>query len=141
MGRLGTIVRNGSISQTFNFNLGGIKESNRARSISSSVTWKSYGCNCCKESGEFTLSVNWKNQSRKQQPAESLHQFWNNLNGLTAKCDFGKQTQSLVYDMFVLKMSSKKKVQERLCTEPKEDPLAALQFAIAFEEGIRRQKR
>ena len=77
--------------------------------------------------------------SRKQQPAESSHQFWNYLNGLAPKCDFGEQTQSLVYDMFVLNMSNKQ-VQERLCTEPKEDPTAALQFAIAFEEGIRRQK-
>ena len=58
---------------------------------------------------------------------------------MAAKCDFGEQTQSLVYDMFVLNMSNKQ-VQERLCTEPREDPNAALQFAIAFEEGIRRQK-
>ena len=77
--------------------------------------------------------------SRKQQSAESLHQFCNNLNGLAAKCDFREQTQSLVYDMSVLNMS-KKQAQERLCTEPKEDPTAALQFAIAFEKGIRRQK-
>ena len=77
--------------------------------------------------------------SRKQKPAESLHQFWNILNGLAAKCDFGEQTQRLVYDMSVLNMSNKQ-VQERLCTEPKEDPMAALQFAIAFEEGIRKQK-
>ena len=77
--------------------------------------------------------------SRKQQPAESLHQYWNILNGLASKCDFGEQTQSLVYDIFVLNMSNKQ-VQERLCTEPKEDSAAALQFAIAFEEGLRRQK-
>ena len=77
--------------------------------------------------------------SRKQQPEELLHQFWNVLNGLAAKCDFGEQTQSLVYDMFVLNMSNKQ-VQERLCTEPRENPRDALQFAIAFEEGIRRQK-
>ena len=77
--------------------------------------------------------------SRKQHPEESLHQFWNVLNGLAAKCDFGEQTQSLVYDMFVLNMSNKQ-VQERLCTEPRENPRDALQFAIAFEEGIRRQK-
>ena len=77
--------------------------------------------------------------SSKQQPAESLHQIWNNLNGLAAKCDFGEQTESLVYDMFVLNMSNKQ-AQERLCTELKEDPMAALQFAIAFEEGIRTHK-
>ena len=77
--------------------------------------------------------------SRKLQPEESLHQFWNVLNGLAAKCDFGEQTQSLVYDMFVLNMSNNQ-VQERLCTEPRENPRDAIQFAIAFEEGIRRQK-
>ena len=32
-----------------------------------------------------------------------------------------------------------KKVQEKLCTEPKE-PDQALNFAIAFEEGVKRQK-
>ena len=40
--------------------------------------------------------------------------------------------------MFILHMS-KKKVQEKLCTEPKE-PDQALDFAIAFEEGVKRQK-
>ena len=40
--------------------------------------------------------------------------------------------------MFILHMTNKK-VQEKLCTEPKE-PEQALEFAIAFEEGIKRQK-
>ena len=40
--------------------------------------------------------------------------------------------------MFILQMN-KKKVQEKLCTEPKE-PDQALDFAIAFEEGVKRQK-
>ena len=40
--------------------------------------------------------------------------------------------------MFRLHMTNKK-VQEKLCTEPKE-PEQALEFAIAFEEGIKRQK-
>ena len=31
-----------------------------------------------------------------------------------------------------------KHVQEKLCPEPKEDPAKALQYAIAFEEAIRR---
>ena len=31
-------------------------------------------------------------------------------------------------------------MQERLCTEPKEEPHEALRFAIAFEEGISQQK-
>ena len=40
--------------------------------------------------------------------------------------------------MFILHMNNKK-VQEKLCTEPKE-PEQALEFAIAFEEGVKRQK-
>ena len=77
--------------------------------------------------------------SRKQKPNESLHQSWNALNGLAAKCNFGNQTEGLVYDIFVLNMSNKL-VQEKLCTEPKDTPAEALQFAIAFEDGLKRQK-
>ena len=33
-----------------------------------------------------------------------------------------------------------KQVQEKLCTEPKETPAEALQFAIAFEDGLKRQR-
>ena len=33
-----------------------------------------------------------------------------------------------------------KTVQQRLCTEPKEEPEEALKFAVAFEEGISQQK-
>ena len=40
--------------------------------------------------------------------------------------------------MFIFHMN-KKKVQEKLCTEPKE-PDQALEVAIAFEEGVKRQK-
>ena len=77
--------------------------------------------------------------SRKQKPSETLHQFWNVLNGLAAKCDFGNQTEGLVYDIFVLNMANKQ-VQEKLCTEPKDNPADALQFAIAFEDGLKRQR-
>ena len=77
--------------------------------------------------------------SRKQKPSETLHQFWNVLNGLAAKCDFRNRTEGLVYDIFILNMSNKQ-VQEKLCTEPKDNPLDALQFAIAFEDGLKRQK-
>ena len=41
-------------------------------------------------------------------------------------------------DLFILHKNNKK-VQEKLCTEPKE-PDRALEFAIAFEEGVKRQK-
>ena len=76
--------------------------------------------------------------SRMQQTGETLSQFWHALNGLAAPCDFGEITTTLVLDMFILHMTNKK-VQEKLCTEPKE-PEQALEFAIAFEEGIKRQK-
>ena len=55
--------------------------------------------------------------SRKQRPNETLNQFWNNLNGLAARCDFGNQTEGLVHDIFILNMNNKQ-VQEKLCTEP-----------------------
>ena len=76
---------------------------------------------------------------RKQKPNETLHQFWNILNGLAAKCDFGNQTEGLVYDIFVLNMANKQ-VQEKLCNEPKDNPADALQFAFAFEDGLKRQR-
>ena len=40
--------------------------------------------------------------------------------------------------MFILHMTNKK-VQKNLCTEPKE-PVQALEIAIDFDEGIKRQK-
>ena len=76
--------------------------------------------------------------SRLQQPGETISQFWHALNGLAAICDFGEITTTLVLDMFILHMSNKK-VQEKLCTEPKE-PDQALDFVIAYEEGVKRQK-
>ena len=69
---------------------------------------------------------------RWQQPGETLSQFWHALNGLAAISDFGEITTTLVLDMFILHMGNKK-VQEKLCTEPKE-PDQALDFAIAYEE-------
>ena len=77
--------------------------------------------------------------SRLQKPGETLFQFWHALNGLAALCDLGEITSTLVLDMFVLQMNNKK-VKEKLCTEPKE-PDQTLEFAIAFEEGVKRQRR
>ena len=77
--------------------------------------------------------------ARKQQSHESLRQFWNILTGLAARCEFGEQTEGLIMDAFIQNMRHKT-VQERLCTEPKENPKEALQFAIAYEEGISQQK-
>ena len=72
---------------------------------------------------------------RKQKPTETL----NALNGLAARCNFGDQTENLAHDIIVLNMANKQ-VQEKLCTEPKQTPAGALQFAIAFEDGLERQK-
>ena len=77
--------------------------------------------------------------SRKQKPNESFHQFWNALNRLAARCNFGNQTEGLVHDIFVLNLSNEL-LQEKLGTEPKDTPAEALQFAIAFEDGLKRQK-
>ena len=78
--------------------------------------------------------------SRKQKATELLHQFWYILNGLTAKCDFGNQTEGLVYDIFVINMANKQ-VQEKIFTKPKDNCIEALQFAKAFEDGLRRPKK
>ena len=76
--------------------------------------------------------------SCKQEQNESLQQLWNAHNGLAANCEFEWQIISLVYDIFNSNMHNKA-VQERLCTEPKSNPNEALQFAVAFEEGVKRQ--
>ena len=76
--------------------------------------------------------------SRLQHPGGPLFQFWHALNGLAAMCDFGDITTTLVLDISILHMANKK-VQEKLRAEPKE-PDQALEFAIAFEEGVKRQK-
>ena len=76
--------------------------------------------------------------SRKQKSTETLHQFWNALNGFAARCDFGEQTEGLVDDVFVLNMNNKR-FQEKSCTKPKETPVEALQFVIAFEDGLKRK--
>ena len=78
--------------------------------------------------------------ARKQQQNETLRQFWKVLTGLAARREFGEQTKSLIKDAFIQNMNNKT-VQQRLCTEPKEEPEEALKFAIAFEEGISQQKR
>ena len=94
-------------------------------------------CNECFGKKNRTLDRH-KFFSRVQQPGESLSQFWHTLNGLAALCDFGEISTTLVLDPFILHMSNKK-VQKKLCAEPKEQD-QALEFAIAFEEGVKRQK-
>ena len=88
-------------------------------------------CNECFQTRRNRIMDKHTFLSRKQKPNESLHQSWNALNGLAARCIFGNQTEGLVHDILVLNMSNKL-VQEKLCTEPKNTPADALQFAIAF---------
>ena len=76
---------------------------------------------------------------KKQQSNESLKQFWHALNGLASRCELGEITQTLVHDMFILKMNNNK-VHEKLCVEPFDDPQDALQYAISYEEGVKRRK-
>ena len=73
--------------------------------------------------------------ARKQQPNESLRQFWNALRGMAARCDFEQQTENLMMENFIQNLYSKA-VQKRLCTEPKGTPKEALSFVVAFEEDI-----
>ena len=54
-------------------------------------------------------------------------------------CDFEEISATLVLDVFILLHMNNKKVRKKLCTELKE-PDQALEFAIAFEEGVKRQK-
>ena len=77
--------------------------------------------------------------NRMQPEREALEQFWHTLDGLAAKCDFGTQTQSLFYDIFVSNMRNTA-MQERLFTKPNENFEHALKFAKAFEQIVH-QKR
>ena len=77
--------------------------------------------------------------SRKQQSNESLRHFWNVLTAIASRCEFGEQTNSLIMDAFVQNMNNKS-VQQRLCTEPKDEPEKALRFVVAFEERISQRK-
>ena len=76
--------------------------------------------------------------SRKQGNKDSFQQFWNPLNGLAAKCELEGQTNSLIYDIFILIMNNEV-LQERLRAEPKGIPEEAFQFAVAFGQGIKPQ--
>ena len=77
--------------------------------------------------------------SRKQTTKETLRQFWHTLTGFAAKCHFGDQTDSLIMDTFIQNMNNKT-VQQKLCTEPEENPEEAFRFAVAYEEGVNQHK-
>ena len=96
-------------------------------------------CKECFEKPKNETLDRFKFLSRKQKEGESLKQFWNELNGLASKCNFGAITESLVKDVFIVNMNNKE-VQQKLCTEPKSNVNDNIQFAIAYEEGTIRQQ-
>ena len=73
--------------------------------------------------------------SRERTSKETLRQFWHALTGLASKCAFDEQTESSIMDT-IIQNKNNKMVQQKLCSEPKEDPQEALRFAVAYEEGI-----
>ena len=91
-----------------------------------------------KEERNLTLE-RYRFFARKQQPNETLRQFWNALTGLALRCDFEQQTESLIMDAFIQNMHNRM-VQGRLCIESKVKPQEALRLAIAFEGRISQQK-
>ena len=90
-------------------------------------------CNDAFQKKRNRLRYRHKFLNRKQRDDENLEQFCHALNGLAANCDSGTQTTGLVYDIFVSNMKNTL-VQERLFTEPKDNPDEALKFAVAFEQ-------
>ena len=68
---------------------------------------------------------NRKNPNKRPSYIAVTHQFWQVPNGLATRCDFGNQTEKLVYDIFVLNMENKQ-VQEKLSNGPKENTVHVL---------------
>ena len=68
-----------------------------------------------------------------------MRHFWNELNGLAARCNFGNITESLVKDVFIVNINNKD-VQQKLCTESKNTIADTIQFAKSYEERALRQQ-
>ena len=96
-------------------------------------------CKDCFEKPKKETLDRFKFLSRKQKENETLRQFWNEINGLAANCNFGNITESLVKDVFIVNMNNKD-VQQKLCTEPKSTIADTIQFAISYEEGALQQQ-
>ena len=96
-------------------------------------------CKVCSENPKNQRLDRFKFLSRKRQEKETLRQFWIELNGLAAKCNFGGIAESLVKDVFIVSMINKD-VQQKWRTEPKTTVQESIEFAIAYEEGTIRQK-
>ena len=96
-------------------------------------------CKDCFEKPKNETLDRFKFLSRNQKEQETLGQFWNALNALVTKCNFGNITESLVKDVLIVNMSNKD-VQQKLCTEPKATIADTIQFAISYKEGALRQQ-
>ena len=81
----------------------------------------------------------YKFLTRKQEQNKTVHQFWHTIIGMAAKCAFGEQTDGLIMNTFIQNMNNKM-VQQKLCTEPKEEPHEAFRFAVAYVQGISQHK-
>ena len=97
-------------------------------------------CKDCIEKPKNETLDWYKFLSRKQLEGETLRQFWNELNGLAAKCNFGGITESLLKDVLFIVNMTNKEVQQKLCTEPETTVQRNIEFVIAYEEGTVRQK-
>ena len=95
-------------------------------------------CNDAFQNKRKKLIDRHKFVSKKQKEDESLEQFWPALNGLAANCDHSTQTTGLVYDIFVSNMKNTV-VQERLFTEPKDNPEEVLKVSVAAELGAQQK--
>ena len=78
--------------------------------------------------------------NRKQKDDESLELFWHALNGLAVNCDFGTHTTGLEYNIFVSNMKNTL-VQERLFTEPEDNPEGRWNLRLLLSKGPNRRKR
>ena len=80
-----------------------------------------------------------RNRTLERYKFEPLRQFLHTLTGLAAKYDYGDQTDSLIMAPFIQNMNNKT-VQQKLCTERKDNLQEAFRFAVAYEEKIRQRK-
>ena len=77
--------------------------------------------------------------SRIQQEVKTLPQISNELNRQAAKCKFGRNTEGLVNDVFIVNKVNKD-VQQNLSTDLKATIQKTIQFAIVHQKGATRQQ-
>ena len=64
-------------------------------------------CEECFEKPKNETLDRFKFLSRKKKERKALRGFWNELNGLAAKCNIRGITESLVKDIFIVNMANK----------------------------------